>query len=295
MKNYTTQQRRLVAAFWQVVLVAFITINVQAQSKVKVEGKVSMADNTGLPGVSILVKGTTVGTVTDADGRYAIEANANDFLVFSFIGMETAEIAINGRTTVDFVMKEDVQTLSEVVVIGYGTVKKSHLTGAVAQVGGADVAAIQANRVDDALAGKLSGVMIQNQNGEPGADPKIQIRAASSVSGASNPLIVVDGYPISGSLATVNPNDIESLEVLKDAASAAIYGSRGANGVILVTTKKGKPGNAKISYNGYTSFSSKYVKDLDMLKTSGEWADELDAGIADGSYDVSEVNPDLLK
>lgn len=294
MKNYTNQQRRLVATFWQVVLVAFITINVQAQSKVKVEGKVSMADNTGLPGVSILVKGTTVGTVSDAEGRYAIEANATDFLVFSFIGMETSEVAINGRTTVDFVMKEDVQTLSEVVVIGYGTVKKSHLTGAVAQVGGADVAAIQANRVDDALAGKLSGVMIQNQNGEPGADPKIQIRAASSVSGASNPLIVVDGYPISGNLATVNPNDIESLEVLKDAASAAIYGSRGANGVILVTTKKGKPGNAKISYSGYTSFSNKYAKDLPMLKTAGEWANELETGIANGSYDVSEVNPQLL-
>lgn len=294
MENNTTQQRRLVAAFWQIVLVAFITINVQAQSKVQVTGKVSMADNTSLPGVSVLVKGTTVGTVTDADGRYAIEANTNDFLVFSFIGMETTEVAINGRSTVDLVLKEDVQTLSEVVVIGYGTVKKSHLTGAVAQVGGDDIAAIQANRVDDALAGKLSGVLIQNQNGEPGADPKIQVRAASSVSGDSNPLIVVDGYPISGSLATINPNDIESLEVLKDAASAAIYGSRGANGVILVTTKKGKSGSAKISYNGYTSFSSKYVKDLEMLKTAGEWADELETGIANGDYDVSEVDPRLL-
>ena len=121
------------------------------------------------------------------------------------------------------------------------------------RIEGADVAAIQASRVDEALAGKLSGVLIQNQDGAPGADPKIQIRAASSISGDSNPLIVVDGYPISGSLATVNPNDIESLEVLKDAASAAIYGSRGANGVILVTTKKGKSGKAKFSYNGYVS------------------------------------------
>ena len=156
---------------------------------------------------------------------------------------------------------------------------------------GADVAAIQANRVDDALAGKLAGVLIQNQDGEPGADPKIQIRAASSISGDSNPLIVVDGYPISGSLATVNPNDIESLEVLKDAASAAIYGSRGANGVILVTTKKGKSGKANFSYNAYVSTSSRYVGDVEQLKTAGEWADELDAGIADGTYDVSEVDP----
>jgi TonB-linked SusC/RagA family outer membrane protein len=253
-----------------------------------------MADNSSLPGVSIVIKGTSIGTVSDATGSYVLEASPNDLLIFSFIGMETKEVAINGKTIIDIIMNEDVQTLSEVVVVGYGTIKKTHLTGAVAQVGGADVAAIQASRVDDALAGKLSGVMIQNQSGEPGADPKIQIRAASSVSGASNPLIVVDGYPISGNLATVNPNDIESLEVLKDAASAAIYGSRGANGVILVTTKKGKAGNAKISYNGYTSFSNKYVKDLDQLKTAGEWADELETGIANGSYDLSEIDPRLV-
>ena len=112
-----------------------------------------------------------------------------------------------------------------------------------------------ANRVDDAIAGKLAGVLIQNQDGAPGADPKIQIRAASSISGDSNPLIVVDGFPISGNLSTVNPNDIESIEVLKDAASAAIYGSRGANGVVLVTTKKGKSGKPNISYNAYVSMS----------------------------------------
>ena len=159
---------------------------------------------------------------------------------------------------------------------------------------GSDVAAIQANRVDDALAGKLAGVLIQNQDGEPGADPKIQVRAASSISGASNPLIVVDGYPISGSLATVNPNDIESIEVLKDAASAAIYGSRGANGVILVTTKSGKSGEVSISYDSYVSTSSRYVGDVEMLRTAGEWADILDAGIADGTYDVSEVDPALV-
>ncbi len=137
---------------------------------------------------------------------------------------------------------------------------------------------------------KLPGVLIQNQSGEPGADPKIQVRAASSLSGDSNPLVVVDGYPISGSLATVNPNDIESLEVLKDAASAAIYGSRGANGVILVTTKKGRSGKANFSYNAYTSTSSKYVKDIEMLKTAPEWAAELQTS----AYDLSEVDPGLL-
>ncbi len=180
------------------------------------------------------------------------------------------------------------------VVVGYGTRKKSHNTGAIAQIEGGDVAAIQASRVDEALAGKLSGVLIQNQDGAPGADPKIQIRAASSISGDSNPLIVVDGYPISGSLATVNPNDIESLEVLKDAASAAIYGSRGANGVILVTTKSGDSGKAKFSYNGYVSTSSRYRTE-NINPTAREWADQIDAGIADGTFDVSEVDPDLLE
>ncbi|MEO1713001.1 MAG: TonB-dependent receptor plug domain-containing protein, partial [Bacteroidota bacterium] len=172
--------------------------------------------------------------------------------------------------------------------------KKSHNTGAIAQVGGKDIAGIQANRVDDALAGKLSGVLIQNQDGAPGADPKIQIRAASSISGDASPLIVVDGYPISGSLATINPNDIASLEVLKDAASAAIYGSRGANGVILVTTKKGQSGKPTISYNAYVSTSSRYVSDVEQLKTAGEWASELEAGIADGTYDVSGLESDFL-
>ena len=151
---------------------------------------------------------------------------------------------VGSESNISVVLEEDAARLDEVVIVGYGTRKKSHNTGAIAQVGGRDIAAIQANRVDDALAGKLSGVLIQNQTGEPGSDPRIQVRAASSLSGDSNPLIVVDGFPISGSLATVNPNDIQSLEVLKDAASAAIYGSRGANGVILVTTKQGSSGKA---------------------------------------------------
>ena len=176
--------------------------------------------------------------------------------------------------------------------MGYGTRKVSHNTGAIAQVGGAEIAGIQAARVDDALAGKLSGVLIQNQDGSPGADPKIQVRAASSISGASNPLIVVDGYPITGSLATINPNDIQSLEVLKDAASAAIYGSRGANGVILVTTKQGKTGKPNISYNAYASTSSRYFNR--NKPTANEWADIIDDRVADGTYDLSQLDPAIV-
>jgi TonB-dependent SusC/RagA subfamily outer membrane receptor len=196
-------------------------------------------------------------------------------------------VAIENQQTLAISMVEDTTSLDEIVVVGYGTRKKSHLTGAIAKIGGADIAAVQAARVDDALAGKLSGVLIQNQSGNPGADPKIQIRAASSVTGNSSPLIVVDGYPISGGLATVNPNDIESLEILKDAASAAIYGSRGANGVILITSKKGKSGKTKFSYNTYASMSSKYRDNINM--TASEWGNHAEAQIANGTWDVAEL------
>ena len=198
-----------------------------------------------------MVKGTSNGTVTDLDGIFSIEADPSDILVISYLGFSTIEVEVGSQTDLEIIMLEDAVALGEVIVTGYGSRKLSHNTGAIAQVKGSDIAAIQANRVDEALAGKLSGVLIQNQDGEPGADPRIQIRAASSISGDSNPLIVVDGYPISGSLATVNPNDIESVEILKDAASAAIYGSRGANGVVLVTTKQGQTGKPTISYNSY--------------------------------------------
>ncbi len=271
-----------------------LCISTVAMSQNIVSGKVVDENGEDLPGVTVREKETSQGTTTDLSGSYSLSVGSNAVLIFTYVGFEAQEVEVGNQSQVNMTMSEDASLLEEVVVVGYGTRKKSHSTGAIAQIEGGDIASIQAVRVDDALAGKLSGVLIQNQSGEPGADPKIQIRAASSVSGESNPLIVVDGYPISGSLATVNPNDIESLEVLKDAASAAIYGSRGANGVILVTTKKGKLGKAKFSYNGYVSISSKYVKDIEMLKTAGEWATELETGRANGTYDFSEVNESLL-
>ena len=249
-------------------------------------------DNLPLIGASVIIKGTTKGTITDYNGSFSIDAEPSDILVISYTGMETQEILVGNQTSFQVVLSGDSQLLDEVVVVGYGTRKKSHNTGAISQVGGSDVVAIQANRVDDAIAGKLAGVLIQNQDGAPGADPKIQIRAASSISGASNPLIVVDGYPISGSLATVNPNDIESLEILKDAASAAIYGSRGANGVVLVTTKKGKSGKPSLSYSTYVSSSSKYRDNI--LLTGPEWANFAETEIAAGNWDVSQVDQDFL-
>ena len=247
-----------------------------------------LLDENGEPliGANIIVQGTDVGTITDVDGKFSLPANAGDVLVVSYIGYLEQRITVEDGGMISVSMVPDAQALSEVVVVGYGTRKRSHNTGAIAQVEGRDIANIQANRVDDALAGKLSGVLIQNQDGAPGADPKIQIRAASSITGDSNPLIVVDGYPISGSLATVNPNDIESLEVLKDAASAAIYGSRGANGVILVTTKKGNSGKPSINYNAYVSTSQRYVGE-NINPTAADMANSMEALKAAGAVDFS--------
>jgi TonB-dependent starch-binding outer membrane protein SusC len=289
MLKLPIRQASLLTTF--VLLICCFANNAFAQESVISGQVISTVDNAGIPGASILVKGSSQGTITDINGKFTIKADKNATLVVSFIGFLSQSIPLNGKTLLTISLEEDSKALDEVVVVGYGTQKKSHLTGAISKLEGGSIAAIQANRVDDALAGKLGGVRIQNQSGEPGADPKIQIRAAASLSGDSNPLVVVDGFPISGSLATINPNDIASLEVLKDAASAAIYGSRGANGVILVTTKKGGSGKANFSYNGYTSISNKYVKDIAMLKTASEWANEL---VTD-KYDLSGVNPQLLE
>ncbi|WP_420399234.1 SusC/RagA family TonB-linked outer membrane protein [Flagellimonas sp.] len=278
----------------KLLLIPLLLVSMQLLAQdLTVTGTVTDANNTPVPGANIIVLNTTRGVQTDFDGNYSIAVSSGEILQFSYIGYATQNITITDQTTVNVVLQEDTSLLDEVVVVGYGNRKRSQLTGAVAKIGGDDVAAIQATRVDDALAGKLPGVLIQNQDGSPGADPKIQVRAASSISGDSSPLIVVDGYPISGSLATVNPNDIQSLEVLKDAASAAIYGSRGANGVILITTKKGREGKASFSYNAFTSFSSKYRDNI--LKSGPEWAAISRREIATGNWDLSQIDPDFVE
>ena len=277
----------------QISTCLFLLASLFAYSQQKITGIVK--DNTGgIPEVTIQVKGTNIGTTSDFDGNYTITTKkADDILIFSYLGFKTQEIAVNGQSIINVTLIEDASQLDEIVVVGYGTRKKSHLTGAIAKIEGGALAAIQAARVDEALAGKLPGVLIQNQDGSPGAAPKIQIRAASSISGASNPLIVVDGFPISGGIETVNSNDIQSLEVLKDAASAAIYGSRGANGVILITTKKGKSGKAKFSYNTFVSISSKYRDNI--LKSGQEWAAHSRAEIAAGNWDFSQIDPAFVE
>ncbi|NOU59730.1 SusC/RagA family TonB-linked outer membrane protein [Marinifilum caeruleilacunae] len=224
---------------------------------------VDKTDNSPLIGVSIYEKGTTNGTVTDYNGNYTISvAGAESVLVYSFVGYETIEKLVGSETAINIVMGVDAESLEEVVVIGYGTQKKSHLTGAISKVVNDDMEQVAVARVDDALVGKVSGVNIQATDGGAGTAPTIRIRGTGSISGSSDPLIVVDGIVVdSDYLGNLDMNDVESFEVLKDAASAAIYGSRGANGVIMITSKQGKEGKTKFNYNSYIGFKEAHQSD----------------------------------
>jgi TonB-linked SusC/RagA family outer membrane protein len=218
-----------------------------AQNAIK--GKIKDEQGQSLPGVSVVVKGTTAGTVSDNDGNYSVNADRNSTLVFSFIGYLTQEIAVGSKNSLDVKLAADTKALEEVVVVGYGTAKKATLTGAVTAVKGAELAKAPAANLSNTLGGRLPGVSTVQASGEPGYDGSaIRIRGTNSL-GNSNALIVVDGVPNrSGGLDRINPADIESISVLKDAA-AAIYGSRAGNGVILITTKRGKTGKPQLSYD----------------------------------------------
>src|SRR5690606_16361294 len=222
---------------------------------VTVTGTVTAAsDGLGIPGVNVLIKGSLTGTVTDIDGSYSLNVPEDDaVLVFSSIGYISQEIPVNGRSTIDVVLAEDVQSLDEVVVIGYGLAKKGDLTGSMTAIE-AEAISIQSNStVTRALEGLVPGLQISAIDGQPGVDTGIRVRGAGSTSqNSSNALIVIDGVPAEheNALSSINPKDIESISVLKDAASTAVYGSRGANGVVLVTTKKGVSGKTRISFEG---------------------------------------------
>ncbi|WP_416866606.1 MAG: SusC/RagA family TonB-linked outer membrane protein [Imperialibacter sp.] len=219
----------------------------------------------GLPGVTVLAKGTTTGTTTDMDGQYRLTvADEVTTLVFSSIGFVTVEVPIAGRSTINFAMKEDVTSLDEIVVIGYGTQKRSDLTGSVGSVNTDQLQQRPAPSLNQAIAGRIPGVQVNINSGRPGGKSNVRVRGFSSINSSNNPLYVVDGVQLpvgnqtqrSSAIDYINPSDIVSVEVLKDASSTAIYGARGANGVILITTKKGKSGEGKITYDGIFSVNT---------------------------------------
>ncbi|NLR94413.1 MULTISPECIES: SusC/RagA family TonB-linked outer membrane protein [Flammeovirga] len=240
---------------WLTPLIFFLTIlstsSVFAQTTIR--GTVtSSEDQLPIPGVSVLIKGTSKGTITDFDGKYALMCNQEDVLVFRYIGMEQQEVSVGTLSTVDVIMNVSTEQLEEVVVVGYGTQKKSHLTGAISKVKNEKLDQIPVSRVDEALIGQVSGVNIQMTNPQAGSSPTIQVRGVGSIGADASPAVVVDGVLVdSDYLASLDMNDVASIEVLKDASSAAIFGSRGGNGVIMITTKSGESGATKFNFNSF--------------------------------------------
>ncbi|GAA3754271.1 TonB-dependent receptor [Flavobacterium ginsengiterrae] len=235
-----------------------LSFNVRAQ--VTVTGTVSDA-NGPIPGANVNLKGTKSGTSTSFDGNYSISVPSNSVLVFSFIGFKNKEVAVNGQTKINVLLEEDTNTLKEVVVIGYGTQIKEAVTGSVATLGGKDLNEVASANITQALQGRLAGVELTQTSSKPGAAMQIRIRGTRSLTGSNDPLVVLDGVPFAGSIGDINPTDIKSVDILKDASATAIYGSRGANGVILVTTLKGRKNQkATFSYNGFSGIKQVFGK-----------------------------------
>ncbi|VXB29398.1 TonB-linked outer membrane protein, SusC/RagA family [Flavobacterium sp. 9AF] len=255
------------------LIVAFLFQTPFAQEKT-VTGTVSDAIGP-LSGANVIVKGTKKGTTTNFDGGYTIKASEGDILVFSYVSFKNKEVAVTG-TVINVMLEEDVAELESIVVVGYGTQKKSEVTGSVSQIKGDAIQGLVTPSFEGQLAGRASGVQITTTNGIIGQAPRIRIRGIASISSGTYPLIVIDGMPVytgdiggyanTNALGDINPNDIESYEVLKDGAATAIYGSRAANGVILITTKKGKKGTMQVNYNNVIGFASP-VDTFDLLET----------------------------
>lgn len=243
-------------------LVLMFSFTVYAQAQQTVSGRTLDESGVELPGVSVRVKGTNTGAVSDFDGNYSIQVpDANAVLVFSYVGFKTVEINVGGRSSVDVTLEEDLQQLDEVVVVGYGTQRKEAVTGSVASVKGGEIREMPAPNISQAIQGRVAGVEMTPTSSKPGASMQIRIRGTRSLNASNDPLVVLDGIPFGGSIGDINPNDIKSLDILKDASATAIYGSRGANGVILVTTNRGQAGqDAKITYNGYTGIRTLFSK-----------------------------------
>jgi TonB-linked SusC/RagA family outer membrane protein len=245
------------------LLCLFMSNQVSAQN-VTLEGTVNDATGMSLPGVNVQEKGTKNGTSTDFDGKYKLKlSNSKAVVTFSFIGFKTKEVSVAGKTKIDVSLVEDSNTLNEVVVVGYGTTKKSDLTGAVSTISGNDLKKVPVANVAEALTGRIAGVQVTSAEGSPDAEIKIRVRGGGSLTQDASPLIIVDGFPIN-SMNDISSSDIDSMTVLKDAASTAIYGSRGANGVIIITTKRGKDGKVAVNFNMFYGMKT-MANQIDVL------------------------------
>src|SRR5690606_27810925 len=249
------------------IVIFMLSSQVNAQQRT-VSGTVrAEEDGEPLVGVTVSLKGTTFGTTTNDNGGYSISVPNNaSVLVFTYVGYTSREITVGSNQTINVSLTTDDRSLDEIVVVGYGTQRKSDLTGSVSSVKGEDLTMLPTQRADQALQGRAAGVMVLNTDGAPGGNTTIRIRGMNSIQGGNSALIVIDGLQ-GGNLNSLNPNDIESLEVLKDASATAIYGSQGANGVILITTKMGRVGKPTINYS-YDVGVSSLRKKMDLLSAA---------------------------
>ena len=257
-------------------------------ASINISGKVTNQDDgEGLPGANVMVKGTTMGTVTDVDGNYTLTVpDENAVLIFSSVGFIQEEVIVGNRTVINLSLVPDIQALEEIVVIGYGTKKRSDLTGSLVSVDNEDFDKQPLTRVDQALQGRAAGVSVTQTSGEPGAGFKIRIRGANSISGSNEPLYVVDGLVV-GDILSLNVNDIKSLEILKDASATAIYGSRGANGVVLITTKSGRKGPPKIEFESFFGVSE-ITQKLDLM-SAADFAEGVNFAEGNTVYTQEEI------
>ncbi len=256
MKNAKLNLRSLALIF----ILSFIPICVFAQD-ISVKGTIKDSSGEPIIGASVMQKGTTNGNISDFDGNFTLKVPSNATLVVSYIGYKTQEVPVNNRSNIQIVLKEDSKALEEVVVIGYGTARRSDVTGSIASVNSEKLNEVPSTNITYALQNRVAGVDMTQTSSQPGAKMQIRIRGSRSLTASNDPLIVLDGIPFMGDLSDINPADIKSMDILKDASSTAIYGSRGANGVILITTNKGTQGApAKVSYNGYFGVKTVFHK-----------------------------------
>lgn len=292
-----TLKKQMIFAFFFML----IPVLAMAQS-ITVRGTVKDATGETLLGVNVMEQGTSNGTITDLDGKYEIRVASNATLTFTYIGYKAMSVAVNNKQSLDVVMQSDTKLLDEVVVVGYGQMRRSDVTGSVVSVSSDAIQKTVATSLDQVLQGRAAGVQVQQNSGMPGGSSSIRIRGINSLNASNEPIFVIDGVVIDGStgsssenaLASINPSDILSMDILKDASATAIYGSRAANGVIMITTKRGQRGDAKISYNGYTGWQE-MPKKLQLLNLQ-EYAYHKNArtlaAIVQG--DDNFVRPDLL-
>ena len=250
-----------------------------------ISGKVIDSNNESLIGVNVIEKGTTNGTVTDIDGNFSVNVPSNATLLISYVGYISQEVSVEGKTSIDIVLVEDSEMLDELVVVGYGTQRKEAVTGSVASMKGDAMREVASSNITQALQGRVAGVEMSQTSSKPGSQMQIRIRGTRSLNASNDPLIVLNGIPFAGSIGDINPNDIQSLDILKDASATAIYGSRGANGVIIITTNTGQRGQkARVSYNGYYGVKDVFAKYpmmnasefIDLRATAGQFTNGVD-------------------